>query len=70
MADHTLPKKRQSARPSRSKAALNGLRSKAEIEGLRETRFLLRSPKNAARLRAGLAEVRAGKLIERELEGD
>jgi hypothetical protein len=39
-------------------------------EGLRETEFLLSSPKNAARLRAGLAQIKAGKFIERELDPD
>jgi PHD/YefM family antitoxin component YafN of YafNO toxin-antitoxin module len=42
--------------------------SKKQLEGLRETRFLLSSPKNAARIREALAEVKAGKLIERELD--
>ena len=50
-----------------------GMRRKAVSEkkldeGLRETMLLLGSPKNAARLRSALAEAKAGKLIERELD--
>jgi hypothetical protein len=39
-----------------------------ELEGLRETALLLGSPENAARLRSALAQAKAGKLIERELD--
>jgi PHD/YefM family antitoxin component YafN of YafNO toxin-antitoxin module len=38
------------------------------LEGLRETAFLLSNPKNAARLRSALAQAKAGKLVERELD--
>lgn len=38
-----------------------------EYRSLRETAYLLASPANAARLRAGVAEVEAGNTTEREL---
>jgi hypothetical protein len=46
----------------------NSKRRKVDPEGLRETEFLLSSPKNAARLRLALAQIKAGKFIERELD--
>lgn len=39
----------------------------AELEGLRETLHLLSTPANAERLRASIAELDAGKGIERSL---
>jgi hypothetical protein len=45
-------------------------RRRARRQGLRETAFLLGSPKNAARLRSALAQAKAGKLVERELKTD
>jgi hypothetical protein len=45
-------------------------RRRERRQGLRETAFLLSSPKNAAHLRAALAQAKAGKLIERELTED
>lgn len=38
-----------------------------EYHSLRETVYLLRSPKNAERLRSSIANVRAGEIEEREL---
>jgi antitoxin YefM len=42
--------------------------SEEECEGLIETIHLLSSPKNASRLRSSLAQVKAGKLKEHELD--
>lgn len=42
----------------------------AELEGLRETLHLLSSPANAERLRESIAELDAGKGIERSLIGE
>jgi len=39
----------------------------AELEGLRETMYLLSSPANARHLLESIAEADAGKLVEREL---
>jgi antitoxin YefM len=39
----------------------------AELEGLRETLHLLGSPANAERLRQSIAELDAGKGVERNL---
>jgi antitoxin YefM len=39
----------------------------ADYESLEETAYLLRSPKNARRLRAAIGQLRAGKGMERKL---
>lgn len=39
----------------------------ADYEALEETAYLLRSPKNARRLRNAIAQLRAGKGTERKL---
>ena len=39
----------------------------SELEGLRETLHLLSSPVNAERLRQSIAELNAGKGVERDL---
>jgi hypothetical protein len=44
------------------------LESLLKLEGLLETEFLLRSPKNARRLRSALAQAKTGKLVEHELD--
>ncbi len=44
--------------------------SEAEWNSLQETAFLLRSPKNAARLLAAKEQIDAGKFVERELDTD
>ena len=44
------------------------LMSKEEYEGLMETIHLLSSPTNARRLRSALAQAKAGKLQEHELD--
>jgi antitoxin YefM len=44
------------------------LMSEEEYEGLMETIYLLRSPTNAKRLRSALAQAKAGKLKEHELD--
>ena len=38
-----------------------------EYQSLRETVYLLQSPKNAERLRSGIAHARAGRIEEHEL---
>ena len=45
------------------------LMSEEEYEGLMETIHLLSSPTNAKRLRSALAQAKAGKLKEHELDG-
>jgi hypothetical protein len=54
--------------PARSMRRSAVSMAEKKLEGLRETLFLLGSPKNAARLRSALAEAKAGNLIERELD--
>jgi antitoxin YefM len=44
------------------------LMSEEEYEGLMETIHLLSSPANASRLRSALAQAKAGKLQEHELD--
>ncbi|NRG17356.1 type II toxin-antitoxin system prevent-host-death family antitoxin [Rhizobiales bacterium] len=44
--------------------------SEEEFEGLQETIHLLRSPKNAERLIESIAELDAGKGVERDPTGD
>jgi antitoxin YefM len=44
------------------------LLSLAEYEELDETSYLLRSPANAERLRRGIADANAGRLIEHDLK--
>lgn len=39
----------------------------ADFEALEETAYLLRSPRNASRLRTAVAQLRAGKGTERKL---
>jgi antitoxin YefM len=41
--------------------------SQSEWDGMEETLYLLRSPKNAEELAASIAELDAGKGVEREL---
>ncbi len=38
--------------------------SAREFEALKETLYLLRSPKNAARLRESLRQIKAGEVVE------
>jgi hypothetical protein len=54
--------------PARSMRRKAVVASEKKLEGLRETALLLSSPKNAARLRSALAQAKAGKLVERELD--
>lgn len=44
--------------------------SQAYYDSLMETLYLLRSPKNAARLMESIAQLRAGKSVERPLLED
>jgi antitoxin YefM len=44
------------------------LLSLSEYEELDETAYLLRSPANAERLRRGIAEANAGRLVEHDLK--
>jgi antitoxin YefM len=44
------------------------LMSEEEYEGLKETIHLLSSPTNAKRLRSAIAQAKAGKLKEHELD--
>jgi hypothetical protein len=64
MADRIEQHHPRPTNSKRRKAALERLKD----EGLRETEFLLSSPKNAARLRLGLAQFKARKFIERDLD--
>jgi antitoxin YefM len=41
-----------------------------DYEALQETAYLLRSPVNAARLTRSIADIEAGKVIEKELDLD
>lgn len=41
-----------------------------DYEALQETAYLLRSPANAARLTRSIADIEAGKVIEKELDLD
>ncbi len=52
---------------TRRKGAPAVLLALAEYESLEETAYLLRSPANAAHLRRGLAQVKAGKTRRRKL---
>jgi hypothetical protein len=58
--------KKKAPRQANLREAIRKRRKLAE--GLRETEFLLSSPKNAARLRAALAQAKAGKLVEHGLD--
>jgi hypothetical protein len=60
--------RRDIARPGQRKTKLEGQRRKQKLEGLLETLFLLSSPKNAERLRAAIAQDKAGKLVEHGLD--
>ncbi|MDZ7847038.1 MAG: type II toxin-antitoxin system Phd/YefM family antitoxin [Owenweeksia sp.] len=46
------------------------LMSKSEYESMQETFYLLRSPKDAERLRKAIDQDKAGKGIVREISGD
>ena len=61
---------RSSSKPVRIKRKEDArvLMSEEEYEGLMETIRLLSSPTNASRLRSALAQAKAGKLQEHELD--
>lgn len=52
---------------TRRRGAPAVLLSLADYESLEETAYLLRSPANAAHLRRGIAQVKAGKTRRRKL---
>jgi hypothetical protein len=62
-----MPLAKKEARRGVRGKGLQGMRER-KLEGLRETEFLLSSPKNAERLRSALAQAKAGKLVEHELD--
>jgi antitoxin YefM len=53
-----------------SKKGTAFLVSEAQYRSMTETAYLMRSPANAERLLAGVAQVAAGKVTERELNAE
>ena len=55
---------------TRGKSSTAVLMSLQDYQSIEETAYLLRSPRNAERLRRSLSDARKGKLKERELIGE
>ena len=64
-----MSKTASDARPAaiQTAPAMTALANESETRQMDETEFLLSSPENARRLRRSIADVKAGKVFEREL---